>query len=409
MDGIPLGVQCLNNYSEEGGNHFDKQPVVNVSSVWLPITQNWMYHHILHLPQTIESHVVCYRTENLNLFDLPHIHDLSCSSRLRYNVYQGLNRLGLPIKTRFVTTQAKKCRAGIIHSHFGNIGWENLSAVRKSKLKHVVTFYGFDVSHLPVIDPIWQKRYVALFGEVDRVLCEGSHMKSEIVRLGCSPDKINIQHLGVDTDKIQFRPRLWDSSGPLKILLAATFQEKKGIPYALEALGQIQDRLPLEITIIGDANEETKSQQEKRLILAIIDKYRLHHKIRFLSFQPHHILLEEAYRHHIFLSPSVTARDGDTEGGLPVAILEMAASGMIVVSTTHCDIPEAIHHTTMGLLAKERDIEGLRSNIEWLIDHPIEWNSMLYVCRQHIENEYNISIQAKRLGAIYEELAVHGT
>ena len=381
--------------------------ILHSCTVWLPLTQNWMYHHILHLPETIESHVVCYRTENLDLFNLPYIHDLSHSSRLRYNVCRALNKLGLPVKTCFVLAQAKKCQAGIVHSHFGNIGWENLMALRKLQSKHLVTFYGFDVNHLPVINPVWRKRYVTLFEKVDRVLCEGAHMKNDIVRLGCPPDKITIQHLGVDTDNIQFRPRLWDGSGPLKILLAATFQEKKGIPYALEALGQMQKELPLEITIIGDANEEAKSQEEKKRILAVVEKYLLHKKIRFLSFQPHHILFDEAYKHHIFLSPSVTAGDGDTEGGLPVSILEMAATGMIVVSTTHCDIPEAIRHGTTGLLAAERDIEGLKSNITWLIGHRDEWKSMLYACRKHIENEYNVSVQATRLGAIYRELAAY--
>ncbi len=47
-------------------------------------------------------------------------------------------------------------------------------------------------------------------------------------------------------------------------------------------------------------------------------------------------------RHHLFLSPSVTAPDGDSEGGAPVSIIEAAATGMPVVSTTHCDIPQAV-------------------------------------------------------------------
>jgi len=74
-----------------------------------------------------------------------------------------------------------------------------------------------------------------------------------------------------------------------------------------------------------------------------------------LGFQPHAILFEEAYKNHIFLSPSVTALDGDTEGGAPVTIIEMAATGMPIISTKHCDIPEVIKDGVTGFLANERD------------------------------------------------------
>jgi len=254
---------------------------------------------------------------------------------------------------------------------------------------------------------VWRDRYRQLFASVDLVLCEGPFMKEDIVRLGCPRDKVLVQHLGVDVDNIEFKPRTWDSSETLKILIAATFQEKKGIPYALEALAKLQNELDFEVTIIGDANDEAKSRKEKKHILSIMEKSGLQPRIRFLSFQPHHILNEEAYRHHLFLSPSVTAGDGDTEGGLPVSILEMAATGMPIVSTTHCDIPEVIHHGQTGLLSGERDIEGISENIRWLLRNPLQWRPMVEACRKHIENEYNVNIQASRLGSIYRNLAAH--
>lgn len=58
---------------------------------------------------------------------------------------------------------------------------------------------------------------------------------------------------------------------------------------------------------------------------------------------PYDRLLDEIARHHVFLSPSVTAPDGDSEGGAPVTIIEAAASGMPVVNSTHCATPEAVY------------------------------------------------------------------
>ena len=45
--------------------------------------------------------------------------------------------------------------------------------------------------------------------------------------------------------------------------------------------------------------------------------------------------------------------------GLPVTLMEMAASGMPVISTRHADIPELVEHQRTGLLADERDVDGL--------------------------------------------------
>ncbi len=54
---------------------------------------------------------------------------------------------------------------------------------------------------------------------------------------------------------------------------------------------------------------------EKRRILDILEKNGMKSKTRLLGYQPYPVLFEQAYKHHIFLSPSVTAMDGDTEGG----------------------------------------------------------------------------------------------
>jgi colanic acid/amylovoran biosynthesis glycosyltransferase len=180
--------------------------------------------------------------------------------------------------------------------------------------------------------------------------------------------------------------------------------EKKGIPYALEALGGLRKRIQLEITIIGDANSETRSIEEKKKIHDAVERWGLTPFVRFTGYQRYEVLMEEAYRHHVFLSPSITAGDGDTEGGVPVTLIEMAATGMPVVSSRHCDIPEVIHHGTSGLLAGERNANELLAHLEWLIDNRNMWRPMVEECRKHIDKEYNALVQGNRLAVIYQEL-----
>jgi len=169
-------------------------------------------------------------------------------------------------------------------------------------------------------------------------------------------------------------------------------------------LGRLQKEVSLEITIIGGAVPEERNQKEEGLILEAIEKHQIEHIVRMLGFQPYSVLMVQAYKHHIFISPSITAKDGDTEGGAPVTIIEMAATGMPIVSTTHCDIPEVIEDGVTGLLGPERDVDGLIYHIRWLLENPNSWEAMLSAGRKKVEREFDVRIQAERLRGFYREL-----
>lgn len=378
-----------------------KITVIHTFPVWLPQTQTWMYNQVRYLPDEVENHIVCERTENLEQFWLPNIHSLEDAPKWRYFWDKGLRKLRLRRHLGWLVEIAQQKGATILHSHFGMTGWANIEAANQARLKHAVTFYGLDVNYLPNQDPRWRTRYQKLFAHADLILCEGSHMAQCIVKLGCPAHKVKVHHLGVSVKAIAFQPRVWNPPEPLRILISATFTEKKGIPYALEALGQLQYQVPLQITIIGDARNVPSSQAEKQAILATIEKYNLQSKVRLLGYQPHKVLFEEAYQHHIFLSPSITASHGDTEGGAPVSLIEMAATGMPLISTTHCDIPEVILNGITGLLAEERDVAGLVAHLQQLVNYPEQWYAMLQAGRKHIEAEYDAEKQGVRLAELY--------
>jgi colanic acid/amylovoran biosynthesis glycosyltransferase len=379
-------------------------PVIQSVSRWLPQTATWLHTQVRCLPADIESHVVCEATLNLDQFPHPRVHSLADEPRWRVIRDKGMRKLGLRRHLQFLVDVAKSSGARLLHSHFGDLGWYNLGAARAAGLRHVVTFYGLDVVYYPTVDPRWRDRYREMFADVDLVLCEGPHMAGKIVELGCPAKRVRVHHLGIVTDQIPFEPREWVPGEPLRVLLAGSFREKKGFPFALDALARIRDRVALEVTIIGDEHDE-RTRVEKGRILAAVERGGLSADVRLLGFQPWATVLDEARRHHVFLSPSVTAADGDTEGGAPVSILEMSASGMAIVSTTHCDIPGVVIDGVTGLLAPERDVDALVAHLEWLIDHPAAWREMQVAGRKHIEAEFDARTQGERLGAVYRELA----
>jgi len=383
---------------------FSKIHIIQSYPVWLPLTQTWMYNQIRYLPNEFIPHIACERTQNLDQFRLPNIHYNSNFGAVRYAWNRGRRRIGMQTPVGPIRDIVKKTDAKIIHSHFGTIGWHNLPSAKTNHLRHIITFYGLDVNKVPLQKPIWKKRYSQLFEEANLFLCEGPYMAQSLIEMGCPPEKVKVQHLGIPTEKFIYSPRTYNPGEPLRILLVASFREKKGIPDALIALGKIKDEVPLEITIIGDASKEATSQKEKQRILDTIQSTGLTSKVQMLGFQPYNVILSEAYRHHIFLSPSVVAEDGDTEGGAPVVIIEMMATGMPIVSTSHCDIPEVVNYDIPNWLVKEHDTDALADRLFWLYENPAMWQQLTEKGRRHIDQHFNARIQGEKLGIIYQTL-----
>lgn len=388
--------------------------VAHYTREWLPQTQTWLYNQVRYLPESVEAHVISERTENLDQFDVPNLHSLADTSSWQYYREVGLHLLGVRPYYEFTIDRVDACEAEILHTHFGDYSWQNLEVSRRTGVKHVVTFYGNDVTSYPRQDEKWVRRYRELFDHVDAILCEGPHMAQSVVDLGCPEDKVHVHHLGVPVADIRFEERSYEPGAPLRVLIAASFREKKGIPYAIEALGRLQREIPVEVTIVGGvadvpllgpiSKSVSGSKAEKKRIMKAIERWDLGDSVRLLGYQPHDVLMEEAYDHHVFLQPSVTARNGDGEGGAPVTLIEMTATGMPIVSTRHCDIPSIVKHEENGLVVPERDPDALVDQLRWLAENPERWSTMGRAGRSHVEVEYNAPVQGKRLARRYKEI-----
>ena len=209
----------------------------------------------------------------------------------------------------------------------------------------------------------------------------------------------------VDLPAIAFRPRQPPEREPLRVLMAASFREKKGFPDGLEAVARVHRHHPVALTIVGDAGTDAASRTEKARILATLARTGLMPYTRLLGFQPPEALWREAYAHHLFLAPSVTAADGDTEGGAPVVLMEMVASGMPAVATRHCDIPHVLPESWHAQLAPERDATALAAAIEdWIAAPAPVWTERLAAGRAHLERGFDAASQGRVLARIYREI-----
>lgn len=366
---------------------------------YLGHTLNWVYTQIKYVTR-YTPYVITRRTMNLDAYPVDRIFTSRAPDTPLTPVpliERVELRLGfLPrVDFRRFSAALRELPPMFLHAHFGWDGFFALGLKKKHKLPLVTRFYGYDVGVLPKI-PMWQKRYQRLFAEGDFFIVEGANMKLILVGLGCPEEKIVIHHLGIELGRIEYKKRTADPDA-LRVLIAASFTEKKGIEYALRALAGLGEKLSeinISTTIIGDG-------PSKNNIHTLARELGLYDSIVWTGYQSHDFFLEALYKADLFLSPSVTAADGNTEGGAPVSIIEAGASGLPVVSTTHADIPEVVLDGQTGLLAPERDVNALIESICQLAKSPVTRLEFGRRAREHVEANYGAARQGERLTEIY--------
>lgn len=383
----------------EGGEATGESKVViaHLVTPYLFHTGSWVYSQLVGLHK-FRSVVFTQKKENVNQFPFDEIYsleDLPVWKRHVSRVYRrAFDSYGL-----FFDEWFKRLKPKLVHAHFGFEGARWLHIVKKKRLPMVTTFYGQDVSKLGRI-PLWQKRYVELFNYGSVFLAEGNFLKKQLVNLGCREDKVIVQHLGVDLGKY---PHKKYTSGinnrPVVILQVSSFREKKGIEYSLEAIAHLRDAgINVKYRLIGSG--DTSEANER--IASMVQRLNLTAYVTLLGAMGHNDTKQEMAAADIFLHPSVTATDGDNEGGAPVGIIEASAVGLPVISTFHADIPEVVLDGKTGYLVNERNSRLLAAKLTELIEDPVKRMFFGEAGREHVALNYNLEIQLRKLENIYE-------
>ena len=291
----------------------------------------------------------------------------------------------------------RKEKARLLHAHFGYEGCRILWAKRSTGIPLITSFYGADATEYSRY-PFWLRRYKKLFEEGDLFLAEGPGMAQRLLDIGCDGNKIKVQRLGVDLERIDYKERKFN--GRVRFLICAGFKEKKGIDFALEGLARALLIHPFDydLTLIGDGVE--RNNLEGRVTSLGLRKHT-----KFCGMLPYDQVLEHLQTHDVLLQTSVTAKNGDGEGGAPVILLDAQAAGMPIIATIHGDIPEYVVDGKSAFLCQERDIKELSENIVYLIEEQQNWSKMGRTGRKHVEKYYNSVIQIRHLEALYDEVS----
>ncbi len=292
----------------------------------------------------------------------------------------------------------------VVYAHFGPNGLRVLELQSLGVLRGplVTTFHGYDMS--AYVQQQSPGVYRELFAKGARFLPISDAWRRRLVELGCPAERITVHRMGIEIARLPVRPpdAPWPHGGPLRLLSVARLVEKKGIEYGIRAVAVLaRAGTIVEYRIVGAGPEE-----ERLAALAI--EFGIGSQVELLGARDESSVSAMLRWCDALLCPSVTARDGDSEG-IPVALMEAMGSGIPVVATTHSGIPELVIHGKTGRLAPERDVAALAGAVRALYDDPAATRTMAVAARAVVLERHDASRLAAELEAIFAEVAAEAS
>lgn len=357
-------------------------------------TTNWLYDHLRHVPR---YRPVIFCGQLMHRDEFPELDAWSLNWRaLHRRIWRRLAGARLHPLDRWRLGFAPPA---LLHSHFGETAVEDLPLQAALAVPWVVSFYGAD-AYQTTDEERSRRLYQPVFARAALVLALGPTMAARLAKLGCPAQKVGVHPLGVDVRALPHRPRVLVRGEPLKILFAGTLREKKGVEYLVEAVGRlVRASAKVHLVLVGGTAGKSDTET-KTAVLRRIRESGIEEHVTLQPYLPFTELVRLALDCHVFVAPSVTAADGDSEG-TPFILQQMMATGMASISTWHSDIPYIFGPLT-HLLAPERDVGALAELLQRYLDNPAALAEDGAAVRDRILTEFDGERCSSRLAARYD-------
>lgn len=280
-----------------------------------------------------------------------------------------------------------------IVAHFGPTG-VRASILREAGLLAgplAVIFHGKDMS-----DHVTLKRYLPfyrrLFRSAEMLLPISRLWRGRLLEWGAPASKIKLLRMGVDLDRIDMMPLDRPMGTPLRVLSVARLVEKKGLEYAIAGVKAAQANI--EFRVIGYGPLEAALTEQAATP---------GNSVTMVGPKSHGEVFDELRAADIFLLPSVVAEDGDMEG-IPVALMEAMAMGVLVLATRHSGIPELIEAEAEGVLVPERDGKAIAHALDRIAIDALDLQAIREAARAKVRREFNNAVLDHELQALLASL-----
>jgi len=286
----------------------------------------------------------------------------------------------------------------LLQSHFAHEAVNAMPLAKKLNIPFIIYYHGLDATVTPEAtqgNAFWEN-YFQTLPELQKsatlVLTQSDFLRDTVIKKGFPAEKVQTQYIGVEpTDEI---PLSRDERQPI-VLFTARLVEKKGLTYLLSAMSAVQERFPeLELVIVGDGilRESLEAQAKSESV-----------NCRFIGWQSPQQVQEWMQKALIFCVPSITAKNGDSEG-FGMVFIEAQRYGTPVVSTLHGGIVESVADGETGILVDEKDVPALAQSIERLYTDSDLWQKFSQNGYERVKTTFNLHTLVDKLEATYDRV-----
>jgi colanic acid/amylovoran biosynthesis glycosyltransferase len=297
---------------------------------------------------------------------------LTSDRRDLWLAYKGMFKSG-GISTMWLAQAFRQSPPVALHCHYGPPAAQQRWLAKALDCRFVASFYGYDACRTKYVQgPIWRRRYRALFTRTDAIIVEGPAMAARVLALGCSEKKIAIVRLPADAAGLASCQR--PKPDFFRVVVAGRFVEKKGFDIALRAFGRALRGKDAQLLLVGGGPLEAEYRK-------IIAEERLATQVKWAGRLPFSEFMGCVSTGHLAMHPSRTARNGDSEGGAPVTLIEAQWLGVPGLVSDHDDLPFVAApggSVVLNATDEEQWAEALRS----LYENPGELTRMGLVAGQ---------------------------
>ncbi|HSJ03691.1 MAG TPA: glycosyltransferase, partial [Verrucomicrobium sp.] len=197
-------------------------------------------------------------------------------------------------EVRRAILEMTRAEAKLLHIYFGHTAIHFLPLIKAFPHPVVVSFHGADAG-VDVNKPNHLAPLREVFSAADLIQARSQSLADDLVKLGCSAEKVRVQRTGIPLEEWTFAPRETPAEGAWRLFQSCRLIAKKGLDLTLDAFAAVHREFPkATLTIAGDGPLQVELEaQAARLGVA--------EAVRFAGFLDQADLRKEVAASHFFL------------------------------------------------------------------------------------------------------------
>lgn len=310
----------------------------------------------------------------------------------RLTIYRDYD-LTLLFKLRRALRQLKP---DIVHTHLIHADLYGLFAAKLAGIPAVISSRHNDDQFR--FHPIWQRICPPIWRLTNGGIAISEAIRDFMIEVEGAPvEKITLVHYGLEHQWIaddalratrqNLSAELRLDSEALLLGMVCRIVEQKGIPYALRACQQIQERFPTaNLVIAGDGDQRPQLE-------ALARELGIDANVHWLGWRGDAAKLIGAF--DVLLMPSLWE-------GFGLVLLEAMSRRVPVIASRVSAIPEVVAHGETGLLVEARDVDALAAAMTRLLEDHALRHHMGLLGAARLEERFSVNRMVSGTIAVYE-------